>query len=390
MKKTLIILTLLAVLALFCFSACDGAAPSGSNEDSGSVSASEDAVKTDGTGDAGSTEELCTKHSFGEWVVLKEANCGDKGEKTRTCTVCGQTETGTVPTKGEHSYGDPGQCLVCGHAMDPNFHFTKNADGVSYSFGYGGTSATVTVPASYNNLPVTALVEAAFADSTTLRTVRLPDSILSFGASAFAHCTGLTSVNTPSGLKTIGTEAFFGCSSLATFKFPGGLERLEYGTFMDSGLTSLSFPKSLTYIGEDAFAGCCSLKTVKIPTTVSVMDKGAFNGCRALTEVTIEKGASLKVIPSKAFSGCAVLKKVTVGEGVERIEKEAFSQNAQLKTLSMPSTLQYLGEKSFFNSSPTLNIDYNGLMYQWGLIEDASPDNWVMEEYTVVNISCKD
>lgn len=385
MKKSLILLSLLVALSLFCFAACDGGH---SSSDGGSESVSSE--HSDPANGSDSSANSCTEHSFGAWEIRKEANCGDKGEKTRTCTVCNHTETETVPTKGDHSYGDPGKCLVCGNAMDQNFIFTKNEDGNSYSFAYGGTLATVIVPATYNNLPVTALAEAAFADSTTLHTVRLPDSILSIGASAFAHCTGLTSVNTPSGLKTIGAEAFFGCSALATFKFPGGLERLEYGTFMDSGLTSLSFPKSLTHIGEDAFAGCSSLKTVKIPTTVSTMDKGAFNGCRALTEVTIEKGASLKVIPSKAFAACASLTKVTVGEGVERIEKEAFSPNAQLKTLSMPSTLKYLGEKAFYNTAPTLNIHYNGLMHEWGQIEDASPDNWVMEEYTTVNIYCKD
>ncbi|MBR7070935.1 MAG: dockerin type I repeat-containing protein [Clostridia bacterium] len=32
-------------------------------------------------------------HSFGEWVVTKEAQVGVKGEETRTCSVCGETET---------------------------------------------------------------------------------------------------------------------------------------------------------------------------------------------------------------------------------------------------------------------------------------------------------
>lgn len=51
-------------------------------------------------------------HTWGEWKVTKEATCKAKGEKTRTCEVCGETETKSIK-KADHKYKD-GKCIWCG------------------------------------------------------------------------------------------------------------------------------------------------------------------------------------------------------------------------------------------------------------------------------------
>ncbi len=43
------------------------------------------------------------RHVFGEWVIAKEANCTEKGEKTRACE-CGEKESEELPVTGEHVY----------------------------------------------------------------------------------------------------------------------------------------------------------------------------------------------------------------------------------------------------------------------------------------------
>lgn len=40
-------------------------------------------------------------HSFGEWVFMEEPTATTEGSKTRTCSVCGETETETIPATGE-------------------------------------------------------------------------------------------------------------------------------------------------------------------------------------------------------------------------------------------------------------------------------------------------
>lgn len=48
-------------------------------------------------------------HEYGEWTVSKEVSCTENGEMTRTCALCGNTET-SVTTATGHEAGE----LVCG------------------------------------------------------------------------------------------------------------------------------------------------------------------------------------------------------------------------------------------------------------------------------------
>lgn len=43
------------------------------------------------------------KHSFGNWVITKKADCTNNGSRERSCTVCQKTETETISKLG-HSY----------------------------------------------------------------------------------------------------------------------------------------------------------------------------------------------------------------------------------------------------------------------------------------------
>ena len=44
-------------------------------------------------------------HRFGDWTVTKEVTCTEDGVETRTCPVCGEVETKTIPATG-HKFGD--------------------------------------------------------------------------------------------------------------------------------------------------------------------------------------------------------------------------------------------------------------------------------------------
>ena len=56
-------------------------------------------------------------HSFGDWVVTKEATCTEPGEQTRSCD-CGYSETQVIPAKG-HDYVN-GVCANCGAVQSPD------------------------------------------------------------------------------------------------------------------------------------------------------------------------------------------------------------------------------------------------------------------------------
>ena len=65
-------------------------------------------------------------HAWGAWTVKTAATCV-AGEQTRVCTVCGETETQSIPATGAHTWVDAGdgvnhKCSVCGttaaHTVD--------------------------------------------------------------------------------------------------------------------------------------------------------------------------------------------------------------------------------------------------------------------------------
>ena len=67
---------------------------------------------------------VCTahEHTFGEWIVTTQPTCTEPGEKTRTCTGCGEVETMVIDATGHH-YKD-GKCTDCG-AADPGYQPTQ-------------------------------------------------------------------------------------------------------------------------------------------------------------------------------------------------------------------------------------------------------------------------
>ena len=51
-------------------------------------------------------------HTFGDWKVTKKADVGVTGVKERSCTVCGYTETATIPATSTPATGDSVQILL--------------------------------------------------------------------------------------------------------------------------------------------------------------------------------------------------------------------------------------------------------------------------------------
>ena len=81
------------------------------------------------------TEVPATGHTLGEYNITKEPTCTEQGEKTRTCSVCGYSETTEVPATG-HTYDSDcdTDCNACGAIRVPP-HTDKDNDGVCDNCG---------------------------------------------------------------------------------------------------------------------------------------------------------------------------------------------------------------------------------------------------------------
>jgi len=64
-------------------------------------------------------------HSYGEWTVTKEPTCHTLGTKQHVCSVCGYTQSDSVPKLDEHVYTDTcdPSCNVCGEPRDVNHSY---------------------------------------------------------------------------------------------------------------------------------------------------------------------------------------------------------------------------------------------------------------------------
>ena len=122
-----------------------------------------------------------------------------------------------------------------------------------------------------------------------------------------------------------------------------------------------------------AFQECKSLTNLVIGYSPEVTDTGTnvFNGCTSLQSVNLfEACPNITTIGNFTFSGCTALKTiytanlkqegaVIIPEGVTSIGQEAFYNCDNVKYLSLPSTITYLGPSVIRDSSALEFVDFN-------------------------------
>jgi hypothetical protein len=156
--------------------------------------------------------------------------------------------------------------------------FTKNQERlIKFPSGKVGHYA---IPAG-----VASIDDYAFADSTSITSISIPNSVTNLGSGAFISA-GLTNVTIPNSVTDIPHSAFRNCR----------------------GLTSVTIPNSVTNIGHYSFSGCTSLSNVIIPSSVTDIGYFAFLSCSNLTSAVI--GERVATIGGYAFESCGALKSV--------------------------------------------------------------------------------
>ena len=116
-------------------------------------------------------------------------------------------------------------------------------------------------------------------------------------------------------------------SANTIFSFSLVQDQLTYRLSSDSTATivaceqsyegALSLPDSITHVGltyritsieQSAFQGCSALTSITIPSGVTSIAQSAFQGCSALTSITIPSGVTS--IDQSAFQGCSALESI--------------------------------------------------------------------------------
>ena len=248
----------------------------------------------------------------------------------------------------------------------------------TYAFGWCDGLERVVMPSSVGQ------VYAAFEGCHNVRDVttalgvqmfpsfeKITNVVISAGATnvmGLAMCKGLMSVTIPNGVQCIEDGAFEGCSSLRKVTLPEGVKRIGCWAFGEcNGLRTIVIPKSVIEIGQRAFAGCTQLRSIEIPNGMAEIGSEAFSGCSSLeliqTPLTSRMGwlfpdsyqtvsqvnvcDGVEPIDRYAFSGCAQLRKLHIPQGVTNFGERAFWRCQNLISLKVPSTVETVGEYAF-------------------------------------------
>ena len=176
-------------------------------------------------------------------------------------------------------------------------------------------SGTVTVPTEIDGIAVTELEDRAFFD-----------------------CTEITQIVLGEGITEIGQECFFGCVNLQKINFPDSLKYCGENALYKTALTSISVGANLRSFGEnqsEPFFGCTSLKEIFVDSDNTVYASRAG--------VLFTKDMKTLICYPAAASAVSY----TLPDTVQTIRKGAFSQCANLRSLTFPKSLKKV-EDTFY------------------------------------------
>ena len=147
-----------------------------------------------------------------------------------------------------------------------SLEYSLVAHGTAYEVSGIGTAddTSITIPTTYQGLPVIGIGDSAFKQDSNLESVTINENVNYIGDCAFKNCTELTSVTIGNVTTSIGESAFAWCYKLE----------------------SVSFGDGITSIGSFAFERCYALTSITIPNNVRSIGNFAFSGCNSLTSVS--------------------------------------------------------------------------------------------------------
>ena len=309
-------------------------------------------------------------------------------------------------------------------------------DGIKYTGDRTTMTATVTgtednfsktdvvIPEEVNGYVVTCIGARAFR-TTSVKSVDMPNTIISIGYRAFSRCSELETISVSNSLTTIADMAFTECSSLRSIALPetiseigassfsecssiesieipydAPLETIQQGTFIAcSKLASFNIPGSVKIINDTAFGFCSSLTSLYIPSSVIKLEYDDFGeyhpfySCSRLESIIVDKenpvydsrencNAIIETSTNKLIVGCM---NSNIPNGVVEIGSTAFyGQQSVPSSIEIPGTVTTIGDMAFSESSLTsiiipstvTNMGLSVFNSCESLMSATLPDSW--------------
>ena len=272
----------------------------------------------------------------------------------------------------------------------------RSSSTYGYSLEYNSRNALQTVIFEEG---ITNVANYAFYSSAALRNVYFAETITEIGQYAF-YDSGVLTIELPESMAKIGYKAFES-SDLTEIYFPDSLESINGYAFKNCvNLSELVIPNHLGgHIGGSAFSSCTGLKHITLPVDYQQNGTGIFMGCTNVESIFYTPGATGAMPNRTGFDYTATndlyyqttleyacrnaLKSLIFDEGVTSIGYcTYYGGTPVLEYVELPSTLESIGERSFYQTSLThielpeglKLIDYKAF-YDSALTEIWFPDS---------------
>ena len=204
------------------------------------------------------------------------------------------------------------------------------------------------------NGAITTINPYTFQGCSSLKSIVIPESVLSLGGSAFYGCVELESIVLPSLLNSIGKDAFYNCQKLKSIELPSGFTTLDRAFYNCYELEEIVIPESVNTLTGTVFQNCMKLSRVVIEGNVTTIQSQCFYNT-ALTDFPETQG-TITTVQGGAFAYCQYLVDFHFPEGVTVANGQCFDSCPQLRTVTLPTTMQNFGAGSVFRNCPNLRL----------------------------------
>lgn len=217
------------------------------------------------------------------------------------------------------------------------------------TFLYCSNLRKVTLPTTFAELS-----DNLFDFCTNLDNIEIPVSVTKIGTLVFRECRNLRTIKIPNSVQKMGTANFLNCTILDNVVLSNSLDKIEESSFKDcAGLKNIEIPNSIKNIGNSAFENCKSLSTIVLPKSLKIIGMNSFQQSGL---VNVEIPDSVISIEGSAFSSCYKIKSMKLSANLERIDYFAFDNCNLLTTITIPNSVNFIGDDAFQSCSSLSSI----------------------------------
>ncbi len=229
---------------------------------------------------------------------------------------------------------------------------------------------------------VVIIKQGAFRNCKNLKKIKLSKNLELLEAYAFENCISLEEVTIPESLHYIDTGVFKNCQNLKTINCHDEIMYInDLGLYNCTNLTNFTLPKKIQALGIKSLYGCQSIKEIHIPQNLDTIDLGALAHMSSLSKITVDDNnkkylsiEDIAIINKKdgifiQYAPASKKKEFTIGyyeieydNGVKsshliyNIGEYAFMDANNLETIEIPSEIESIGKKTFYNCNQLKNL----------------------------------